>query len=90
MRSASCVGSQVLTVPPAANRATAMYARERGQTRRMVLRREHDNLQDVLRYYRHQLEDLSAGNDAIRAAVQEKTRQRNELAHRNGAHPQHP
>ena len=48
MRSASCVGSQVLTVPPAANRATAMYARERGQTRRMVLRREHDNLQDVL------------------------------------------
>ena len=61
----------------AANRASAMFAREHRDVQHVILRQEHNNLQAVFEYYQYRVHDIE--NNAIRVAIAAKKHERNEL-----------
>ena len=73
----------------AANRASAMFAREHRDVQHVILRQEHDNLQAAFEYYQYQYRVHDIENNAIRMAIAAKTHERDELiCHRELRHQQ--
>jgi hypothetical protein len=63
----------------AANRASAIFAREHRDVQHVILRQEHDNLRAVFEYYQYQYQVHDIENNAIRAAIAAKKHERDEL-----------
>ena len=77
----SILGSRCLPCHRAANRASSRLSKERRGVQNVILCQEHDHLQVLLSYYRTLSSAHDAENDALKAAISEKQKERAELVH---------
>lgn len=77
------LGCRCLPCHLAANRASSRLSKEWRDIQNVILCQEHDHLQVLLDYYRNLSSDHDAENDALKAVISEKQKERAELARRH-------
>ena len=66
----------------ASNRASAIFSREHRDAQHVIQTQEHNHLQGVLHYYKSKHQTQEIENEAMRAAIAAKSKEKDELVRR--------
>ena len=69
----------------ASNRASAIFSREHRDAQHVIQGQEHNHLQAVLHYYKSKHQTQEIENDAMRAAIAAKSKEKDELVDRRNS-----
>ena len=66
----------------ASNRASAIFSREHREAQHVIQTQEHNHLQGFLHYYKSKHQTQEIENEAMRAAIAAKSKEKDELVRR--------